>query len=476
MKNLKTKMYRCSAFIMLFSFCMQAQKQAKNYKESFEVNKDAVVEVNTSYADVTFETWNKNRVEVEATIEIEDVSKEEAAAYFKEWGFEAEGNANKVKISTANGVRWSQGNKVIMLSGIGEMDFVFPDSIPMPPMPPMPPMDSMMVMAPMPPMPPLPFNFDSFSFDYEAYKKDGDKYLKEWKEQFNESFDDEVKANLEEWKKDVKEQQEEWKSYRKEIIDVEKEARKASEEARKASVEARKAMQEAQQEIHEIRRSANSGKGNRVFYYNSSEGNNNLKVKKTIKIKIPKGVKLKMDVRHGEVTLADNTTNIKATLSYTRLHAPRVEGENSVITASYSPISVDYWEEGELSVNYVELVSLKHVNSIKLTSKSSNVQIQDFFGDAIINGSFGDLSVDQISNNFNTLNIILDNSEAVLTLPKAAFNFYSNVSNSMMKYPKGLTLDVSKRYDNEVANGYYAQKNSNKTINLVATFSDVVLK
>ena len=103
-------------------------------------------------------------------------------------------------------------------------------------------------------------------------------------------------------------------------------------------------------------------------------------------------------------------------------------------------------------------------------------QIQDFFGDAIINGSFGDLSVDQISNNFNTLNIILDNSEAVLTLPKAAFNFYSNASNSMMKYPKGLTLDVSKRYDNEVANGYYAQKNSNKTINLVATFSDVVLK
>ncbi|WP_417444885.1 hypothetical protein [Joostella sp.] len=469
MKNLMTKMYRCFAFFMLVSFCMQAQKQTKNYKESFEVNKNAVVEVNTSYADVTFETWNKNRVEVEATIEIEDVSKEEAAKYFEEWGFKAVGNSSKVKITTANGVRWTQGNNVIVLSGLSDMDFDFPDSIPMPPMPPMPPMDSMMVMAPIPPMPPLPMDFESFSFDYEAYKKDGDVYLKEWKKQFNESFNDEVKANLEEWKNNVKERQVEWQSHKREIIDAEK-------EARKASVEARKAMQEARQEIIKIRSSSNSGNGNRVFYYNSNEANNNLKIKKTIKIKIPKGVKLDMDVRHGEVTLAENTTNINATLSYTRLHASRVDGDKSVINASYSPISVGNWNQGELHVNFVESVDIAHVNSIKLVSKSSNVAIQNFSGDAIINGSFGALEIAQIADDFNTLNIILDNSEAELTLPKSAFNFYSNASNSMVKYSKALILDVSKRYDNEVANGYFSQKNSNKTINLVATFSDVVLK
>ncbi|WP_335966608.1 DNA-binding protein [Galbibacter sp. PAP.153] len=492
MRNLQHKTYRLLVVLLLSSVFVQAQKQSKTYKESFDVNKDVAIDVNTSYADVEFDTWNKNKVEIEAVIEIEDVSKEEAEKYFKDWNFKATGTADKVSVSTASNVmRWANDDNVIVISDMDDIDidfdFDFPDSIPIPPIPPLPPMpDSIMVMPPVPPMPPLPFNFEDFSFDYEAYKRDGDKYLKEWKEKFNKSFDDEVKANLDEWQEEVKEHQAEWQAHKEEMMkDYEQmrkdqkinrvELEKAREEAHKQAEKARKQVMKARQQAIEYRSGDASGAPN-VFFYRSDSGDKNLKVKKTIKIKMPKGAKLKMNVRHGEVTLADNSSTINATLSYSRLHASNVIGKNSVIHASYSPILVDNWHQGELQVNYVESVSLKDVNSIKLTSKSSNVAIDNFTGDAIIDGSFGDLFINNISNEFNTLNIILDNSEARVKLPDTAFNFFSNASNSSVKFPKTLVLGVSKNYGNEIANGYSAQKNSNKTFSLVAAYSNVTLQ
>ena len=59
------------------------QTQTKTYNETFSVGDDAVLELNTSYADITFETWNKDQVEVTATITIEDASDEEAETYFE---------------------------------------------------------------------------------------------------------------------------------------------------------------------------------------------------------------------------------------------------------------------------------------------------------------------------------------------------------------------------------------------------------
>ncbi|MCM5661642.1 hypothetical protein [Galbibacter mesophilus] len=489
MKNLQHKMYRFIAVMLLTSAGMYAQTETKTYKESFNVNDDVVVDVNTSYADVTFDTWNKNKVEIEAIIEVEGLSKEDAAAYFKKWGFTAQGNSNKVTIKTSSGSRWGHGKDVVFVTDSDNMVFAFNDSIhmaPMPPMPPLPEMDSLIIIPPMPPMPPLPFDFDNFSFDYEAYKKEGDAYLEKWKKQFNESFDEEVKANLEEWKKEVKEHQTEWQVVRKEMVkereQMQKEREKQRIEIRKIQKEAHKAAREAHAAARETQAKimrwnvAPGGQSPNVFFYDSSKDDKNVKVKKTIKIKIPKGAKLKMNVRHGEVTLAENYSNINATLSYTRLHAPMVTGESSFIEASYSPLVVERWNKGELKANYAEAINLKQVKSIKLTSKSSNVVIENLTGDAIINGSFGDLSVGAVSNDFSNLNIVLDNSDAKLSLPKTAFTFYSNASNSSIKYPKSLILKVSKQYNNEVANGYFSQKNSNRTINLVANFSNVVLQ
>ena len=49
----------------LFAMAGYGQTQSKNYKESFSVGDEAVVDINTSHADIEFETWNKNQVIIE---------------------------------------------------------------------------------------------------------------------------------------------------------------------------------------------------------------------------------------------------------------------------------------------------------------------------------------------------------------------------------------------------------------------------
>ena len=46
-----------------------AQKKLSKTSQSIKVNKDVVVELNTSYVEIQLETWNKDIVEVEAYIE-----------------------------------------------------------------------------------------------------------------------------------------------------------------------------------------------------------------------------------------------------------------------------------------------------------------------------------------------------------------------------------------------------------------------
>jgi len=89
--------------ICLISIGAYGQNQSKTYRESFNVDDDAVLEINTSHADIEFETWDKNEVVIEATIELEDISDEEADRYFERNPVEIMGNSQKIEISTGRG-------------------------------------------------------------------------------------------------------------------------------------------------------------------------------------------------------------------------------------------------------------------------------------------------------------------------------------------------------------------------------------
>ncbi len=191
---------------------------------------------------------------------------------------------------------------------------------------------------------------------------------------------------------------------------------------------------------------------------------------KTIKIKMPKDTNLKVNVRHGELKLAATTFNMKADLSYSKLLAVGIDGGNTSINASYSDIEVNDWNLGELKLNYGESTHLKRVNILGLNSNSSNIKIGELSGNAIINGSFGDLKIDAIADSFSNLNIVLDNTDAKLKLPKTAYNLQCLGDNhTRFSHPDQSPED-------KVSSFSKSSFNSSKTIVINAKYSHVIME
>src|SRR5690606_3018863 len=98
MMNLKP--YKRSTAVLLLLLIARLGFSQQNYVESFNVSDDVEVSVNTSFTNIIFETWNKNKVEVEAYIEGENLSGKEKQDLMKNWDLEITGNSKKVSITS----------------------------------------------------------------------------------------------------------------------------------------------------------------------------------------------------------------------------------------------------------------------------------------------------------------------------------------------------------------------------------------
>ena len=98
MKSLLVLSHKLTAVLLLLLTSVTVAQD--RYKENFKIDKDAIVTVNVSYADVVFETWNKNIVEVEAYIEGKGLSEKDKKEAFKAWKFDVLGNSKKVVITS----------------------------------------------------------------------------------------------------------------------------------------------------------------------------------------------------------------------------------------------------------------------------------------------------------------------------------------------------------------------------------------
>ena len=105
MNNLRVFNHRVLAIVMLLTTTLVVAQE--NYKESFKVGDDVVISVNASHTDVVFETWNKNKVEVEAFVEGEDLTKEEKRKIFENWNLDVIGNSKKIVVTSNKGSLWS---------------------------------------------------------------------------------------------------------------------------------------------------------------------------------------------------------------------------------------------------------------------------------------------------------------------------------------------------------------------------------
>lgn len=504
---------------------LTAQQKLNKLSKTINVSKDVTIDLNTSYVQIEVETWNKNTVEVEAYIESDKLNKDELKKALEDWNITVEGSGNSVTInSQGNRGTWDNYdfNFNFDFDALKDLEIQLADLPEMPPMPEMPEMPEMHFpeMPEMPELPELPEGMTDVNFDYEAYKKDGEKYLDKWSKEYEAKYGKDYKDKMRAWAKkfgevdfdayqkkmeawgeefgkkfgkDYEAKMEAWSKKFDEQWSKEYEAKmeKWQEEHGKEMEERAKVMEERAQELHQrieerekeraeqmearerelaerMKEREERVESRREELERSIE-NRTSKVKKIIKIKMPKDAKLKMNVRHGELKFSSVINNLKGDISYATLVADHIGGSKTSINVSYCPVLISYWDMGELKLNFVDKAQIKTVNRLVLSSNSSNIGIDNITGNAVIDGSFGDLSINNIADTFNNLNIILENSDALINLPKIDYNLQYKGSRSRLSHPK-------KDPKQTVSTFSTGNLSSPKTIVVNAKFSHVVMQ
>lgn len=321
MNYLKYKLLIWSVLVACLT--VNAQKFDKTYTEEFITNSDVLIDVDTRHTDIKIESWNKNKVIVEAQIEIEGADEQKTNEIIENWKFKALGNKKEVEvISKVNRFYPAAIGEALIFSenyfdkhAIPEdFEIVIPDisienlAI----------LDSLHVVMPpdalhFPEIPSVPemdfnynFSFEAPHFDYEKYKKD-ENYLKEWQE--------EMKVQLEEMKIELKENsfkiQENNAKLKEELKAAQEERRKEYEKLReernkkivefeKLRTEKRKEAAKVRKEIMEQRRKELAER--RVKVKKILEERDKIKIKRTIVIKAPKNAKFNMNVKYGTIS------------------------------------------------------------------------------------------------------------------------------------------------------------------------------
>ena len=477
------KLILSSAAALIVGSGLWAQ-QTKTYEETFNIGEDAVLDINTSHANIEFETWNKNQVEVVATVTLENASDEEAKEYFGKEPITILGNSKEIKIKTTSDKVWAS---------LADMDFDFDFNFDFEPMfesfsieiPDIPEIAVLPEMPPLPPMPPMKVK----SFDYSKYKKEGEKYMEEWTQEFEENFDEEYQKEMEEWGKRVEEKAKAWEERnadRLEKMEARMEERAKEMEKRAEEMEKRREELEKKREVaHEKRMEArekqravsSKSKAPNILYFSSDGEPKKYEVKKSIKIKIPKSVKLKMNVRHGEVKLAANTKDIKASLRYASLLASTINGKDTKIDAAYSPLVVERWNAGNLSAKYSEKVKLAQVKDIRLNSTSSNIVIGNALNDVYIINDLGQTDINAIGDDFTRVFVSLKNGQLNTVLPQQNCQLKIVDKRSEVSYPNTLKVDVSKNGNSYVIQGFSQSKQQNApAFEVNAEYSEVVIR
>jgi hypothetical protein len=484
--------------LCLLAISVSAQETLDKISQSIKVTDQVTIDLNTSYTNIEIDTWNKDIIEIEAYVESSSLSKEELKTYLDAWKIQVEGSNDFVSISSGTDNQpWALSNSLFdeqsiealqglefELANMPIMDGLL-ESLNLAEMPVMPEMPEM------PKLPELPEGMTKSDFNYETYEKEGDAYMKKWSKAYSETYGKAYAKQMEAWAKQV-ESSEEMKNYQKQMEawgekfgkefgekfgkDMEAwgeqfgrqmEAQAEAMESRMEAEEQRSQALQHRHQAHEARVQALQHKNQSLW--ESPSNMKNQKVKKMIKIKMPKGAKLKINVRYGELIMASLINNLKADLSHTSLVANSIDGSQTSINASYSPVTISNWLKGELKLNYVEKANISSVNRLVLSANSSNIHIGTLQGNAIIDGSFGDLFIENITSSFNNLNIVLENSEARVSLPKGDYNLQYKGKYSRLNHPEKTTSEI---------NASFSTGNliSNKTIVVNAKYSEVTMQ
>ena len=84
--------------------------------------------------------------------------------------------------------------------------------------------------------------------------------------------------------------------------------------------------------------------------------------------------------------------------------------------------------------------------------------------------------INSIADDFEDLDLIVQNGELVCQLPSTPFNISIDGTSSSYSGPSDLKLVSEKSGNSFVHSGYYMQKDSGKSIEIDSRYSEIVLK
>ncbi|MDT0293037.1 hypothetical protein ACFQ3R_09820 [Mesonia ostreae] len=475
-----------------------AQEKLEKLSESYKVENQPSVKLDTKHTQVMVQTWNRNSISVEAYVEADELSKEEVEQIAKNWKIQVLGNSKGVSIISRGGRSnfvpgLRSASEAVPLASLKAMNTELIEPLMVNLVGPM--LEKMGDVK-------LPARFyesmSGLKFDYEAYQQDGEEYIEKYEAQVEKSFGKDFEQAMEKWGEGFEKNAEVWsKQLEARMENFEKihgakmekwgeqfgkemeqwgEQYGAKMEAWAKQFDANAGNYKKEVVVH-----PNGGKSTMITYSSGTRNpvkstDENESIRKIIVVKMPKDAALQMDVRYGKIELQDDVESLKASVSYANFKAASILGQNNFLNIAYSPLHIDYWEHGNLQMNYVKDSQIHKAKSIQLSSKGSEVHIGEIEKIGIVSGSFGELSIEEVSENFEQLDISLENSDLVLNLPKSSFNFTYNGSRSAIKIPKNLTTKKMDSYGNQLINGYHKSRNTDSNIMIHAKFSDLIIK
>ena len=480
---MRLKVYKCIGFLMtaFFISSLQAQKFDKKFNETFKVNKDVILAINASNADINVTTWNKNEVSVQAVITVDGLSKKEAQKFLKGWEFEALGNRSKVQVN-ANANRFLHFGDNDFKFDFNFEDIVIPEIN----------FDDIKIEIPefeMPKfeMPDIHLNFDEIwkdidEYDFDnndddektfTYKSNGKKKTvvikskKEW-EAFKKTKDyKDLKKDL---RRTIKNATDRFKSIdMKKIHEQMKEAKiryekidkkKIQESIRKAKLAYKKidkekikqnlAKAKAGIEKMKLKMESSYRNGKNVIIIEDGDSKKKVKITRSITIKVPKNATFDLNTRHSKVKLPKGKASGK--VSYGTFNADEINGGD--LNIHFSPVNVGRLIKSTLSLHNITDATIASVMNTKLTATSSKLNIKNIENDVNLTSKFGELVIDNVISSLKGLNLHLSFSEATANLTnvkeKLQFSQVDDVINTKSK--------------NVVLNGNFTVKNSKVNI------------
>ncbi|MFC5046441.1 hypothetical protein ACFSTE_03520 [Aquimarina hainanensis] len=450
---------------VLSVFCgvgLFAQNTESKLKESFSVAKDVTITLNTNHTNLVFVPWNKSTVTVEAYLDGGNITEENKEYLLDNWKVHTMANQNAVVITSASANSISR--EVAVKRGLQELRMMEPMINDM-----LGPIMERMANNPMPST--LPKNNKiNASFDYGKYKEGEEKYIKQWEHQISEKFGGNFGNSLKDWKQQFQKGAEE--------ISAKMEVRMqeiGGENSKYWGEQFGREMEAwANQFAREFQTKQNVGTTIQVYRYTTSS--TNINASKIIKVYMPKNAKLRINSRHGEVKLPDFSADVKASLSHTLLTAGTIDGRDTYIEASYSPVFITNWNEGELILNYVKRCEIKKANTLHANADSSSIIVHELSKKGAITGSFGAVTILKVGADFESLNLAVANSDFKLKLPEEAFNFVYNGAQSRISLPKTMEKTVTRNFGNIFINGFNETRNTEKIITINAKYSELILQ